>query len=88
MAEWQPIESAPTTRSVRVKTLGGWELNARQRAGFVTTLGKPTLGWVADDGQQYPPCWTDGVCWEENADGSASDPPTHWKPLPPEGREA
>ena len=76
---WQPIDSAPVGRPVRVKTRGGAELVASLRSGFVNALGKSVFGWVAEDGETYPDCWDDGVCWEENSAGDASDFPVEWQ---------
>lgn len=81
MGVWQSIESAPVGRPVQVITHGGFVLKARLRSGFVNELGKQVLGWVAEDGQKYPPCWDDGVCWESNSEGAASDAPVQWRSI-------
>lgn len=43
---------------------------------------EPTWAWVADRPGIHPPCWTDGRCWERNADDEPSAVPTHWMPIP------
>jgi hypothetical protein len=37
--------------------------------------------WIAAIEDFFPPCWSDGQCWESNADHIMSDQPVTWKPL-------
>tara|TARA_R100001132_G_scaffold24115_1_gene22929 strand:+ start:2017 stop:2292 length:276 start_codon:yes stop_codon:yes gene_type:complete len=37
--------------------------------------------WVAE-GDDYPPCWTEGACWESNHDEVMSKQPAQWRPAP------
>lgn len=78
---FEPIDTAPANELVQVVTKAGFVLKARLQSGFVNELGKDVLGWVADEGQEYPECWDDGVCWESNSAGLASDYPVQWRPL-------
>jgi hypothetical protein len=41
--------------------------------------GNDCGGWAfANEEQEPPQCWTDGVCWDVNEDGKPSVKPTHW----------
>lgn len=81
--EWRPIESAPRDgRDIEIRTFDGFEMKARwERGGFENAEGKSVGSWVASDEDEHPPCWTDGACWESNADEVQSDPPIMWRPV-------
>jgi len=38
--------------------------------------------WQAAVEGEHPPCWSDGACWESNADEIGSLQPNAWRPLP------
>ena len=76
----QPIANAPTDGTeITIRTEGGHELRAKFETGFVDGDGKECGCWVAVNEDEAPPCWTDAVCWESNADFVQSDPPVEWK---------
>jgi hypothetical protein len=84
MADWQPIESAPTDgTAIQARIPGHGSDNVIAcHDGFLDSDGQDCASWVFVTEQEPPDCWTDGVCWEINEDGNASVKPTHWKPLP------
>lgn len=75
--DWQPIETASKYHTITLRTAGGFEFEGFWTDSLIDSDDNNCGGWAAEDG--YPPCWTDGVCWEVNADGKPSDPPTHWR---------
>lgn len=79
----EPIETAPrdgTPVQARIPGHGSDNIIAYQY-GLVDDNGGDCGGWMCMGEQEPPDCWTDGVCWAENADGMPSVQPTHWKPL-------
>ena len=83
MSKWQPIETAPRNGVVvRLKTKGDRTLRASFQWGLENGLGDECGGWFAEDEDEQPPSWTDGICWASNEDERPSDPPIHWMPLP------
>ena len=42
---------------------------------------KTVWGWVAENEDEAPDGWTDGVCWAQNEDGVASTRPVGWSEL-------
>lgn len=88
-AVWQPIDDAPYDTPVTVR-VGGMTFGAILRRGASeTTDGDPCDQWQALIADEHPPCWTDGACWEINADGYGSREPEAWRTIaaqtPPEG---
>lgn len=76
---WREIESAPRNVPLLVKTERGRVFRA-----IVFWLDEDA-GWtwgVVEDDDPCPSCWTDGVCWNVNADQERSDWPGGWRPLP------
>ena len=77
---WHPIEAAPYNRAVEVK-IG-------RRAFPAILLPDASMSseeqscdqWQATT-DSYPPCWSDGSCWESNADEQMSLQPEAWRPL-------
>lgn len=85
--DWQPIETAPKDGTeVQLRTLGGFELRGSWTNGLVGHDEEDAGGWCAAEGEEYPSCWTDGVCWAVNEDLMQSDAPTHWMPTETETR--
>ena len=81
MTDWQPIDTAPRDGTViRVRTKGERVLLASWQSGLVDELENECGGWFAEDEATQPSCWTDGVCWEQNADDEKSDQPIKWEP--------
>ncbi len=84
--EWQPIESAPKDGTViKVRCEFGnhaIEFEAYWDAVGEAVDGGTAHGWVAENQDEHPECWHDGVCWASNADENASWPPCSWMPLP------
>lgn len=78
---WISIECAPYNEPVEVKT--GWR---KFKAVLVPDISLTSEGvscdqWHACEGEKHPPCWTDGACWESNADEQMSIVPTGWRPI-------
>lgn len=84
MSEWQPIETAPTDgTAIQAKIPGHGSDNVIAfQSGFIDSNEEDCCAWVFVSEQEPPDDWTDGVCWEVNADGAPSTKPTHWKPIP------
>ena len=81
MSEWQPIETAPVAECVWVQA-GGMTFKAAWFPSFsLDENGEECDQWLAEEEDEHPPCWTDGACWETNADMVQSAQPTHWMPL-------
>ncbi len=74
---WQHPDSAPDDTEVIVWTRGGDVLKA-----IYQHCGDGEWAWVATNEAEYPGSWTDGRCWEVNADSEESDPPILWTALP------
>ena len=82
MIGMQPIETAPRDGTViKVQTAGHLVFRASWQGGLVDESERECGGWLAEDEDDQPNCWTGGVCWAENADGRQSDQPTHWEPV-------
>lgn len=80
---WQPIDTAPQDGTViQARIPGNGDDNMIYWLDcFLDSDGNDCGGWAfANDEQEPPQCWTDGVCWEVNEDGKPSVKPTHWKP--------
>ncbi len=76
---WRAIKTAPHDGSIiTIKTAGGNKLQASFQPGFMVSAIEDAGGWVAEDENGAPECWTDGVCWSTNADGVKSDQPVKW----------
>lgn len=79
---WRDIETAPYSQEVEVK-VGRMRFNAILCPdASLTAEERPCDQWKATT-DRYPKCWSDGACWESNANEQMSDQPTHWQPLPP-----
>lgn len=84
---WQPIESAPYDQEVLIRTYGGLTLEAKLLPSHsLDASAKPCDQWVATT-DLFPECWSDGECWEYNADLNTSDHPQYWTPLPQPPKE-
>lgn len=80
MTRWQPIETAPYDTPVAVKA-GRMHFGAILRPGAsMTENGVPCDQWRAT-GDRFPKNWSEGACWESNADEMMSDQPTAWRPF-------
>jgi hypothetical protein len=85
---WQPIESAPYDTPVRVKLGNSMAIVARLMPdASMNDEGKPCDQWQAQYEGEHPECWTDGACWESNADGLCSMQPRAWTALKASGEE-
>jgi len=79
-AEWNETDRAPYDTPVEVRTLDGKKFRARLlRDASMTEDEKPCDQWQAEEGEEYPPCWSDGSCWSSNEDGNVSDPVVAWR---------
>lgn len=82
--EWRSIDSAPqdgTPIQARIPGHGSDNIIAWMN-GLVASDDSEAGGWHVVEGQEPPDDWTDGICWEVNAEGRPSTAPTHWMPLP------
>lgn len=80
MTRWQPIDAAPYDVPVQVKA-GRMHFAAILRAGASMTEDEvPCDQWQAI-GDRFPKNWSEGCCWESNADGLLSDQPTAWRTI-------
>lgn len=83
---WQPIETAPYGVPVRVKLGRGTTIVAVLRNNAATTEdGNDCDQWQAHFEGEHPECWTDGACWQSNADNVMSLQPRAWTALLPAG---
>lgn len=81
--KWEPIETAPKDGTpIQARIPGNGEDNIIAfHDGFFNSAGEDCGAWCFVEDQEPPDCWTDGICWEVNEDGTASVKPTHWKPI-------
>jgi hypothetical protein len=77
---WQPMAEAPQD-GTRIKLRVVYEFEAEWHGGLLNSDEEECGGWHAIRGD-IPPCWTDDICWESNADESPSAAPDSWQPLP------
>lgn len=83
--EWQDLTSVPLDGgSVELKLEDGFVLRASWQGGFMSSAEDDCSCWVADEDADYPDCWTDGACWESNANECMSLQPEFWRPAPQE----
>lgn len=79
---WQPIETAPkdgTPFQARIPNNGEDNIIFRLD-GLLDVDGNDCGGWAfAEENQEPPDCWSDGVCWTVNDCGNPSIKPSHWK---------
>ncbi len=82
MSEWQPMKTAPFDQEVEL-LVKGKPLRCIFTSGFASTIGEDCCCWQTEDefDEGTPECWTDGVCWEVNADLQRSAQPTGWRPI-------
>lgn len=80
--KWQAIQSAPYNTEVEVSLT---RRRKPMRAILKSDASMDENERACDQWQattdDYPKCWTDGGCWESNADMNVSDQPTAWRPL-------
>lgn len=85
MSDWTPISDyngrEKYASSVLLRLASGVELEGFWHNQLLDDKGRECGGWAAV-GDDYPPSWTEGICWEINEDCVASDQPTHWCPVP------
>lgn len=82
--DWQPMDLAPRDGTpIQAEIPGNGADNVIfWMSGLVDSGEKECGGWAfAEEDQEPPDCWTDGICWEINGDLVPSVQPTRWKPL-------
>ena len=78
-AERLPIAHAHYNTPYRLMLEDGSEITGRLiPGGSLNEDESPCDQWVAD-GDDYPPCWSGGCCWESNEDGEASLQPVSYR---------
>jgi hypothetical protein len=83
MGVWNDTDRAPYDTVVEVRTFGKKRFRARlMRDHSLTEDEKPCDQWVAEEGEEYPRCWSGGECWSSNENCVASDPVMAWRPTP------
>lgn len=79
--QWRPISEAKYNVPYIIETESGHVLKAALMPNHsINENEKDCDQWVADT--IHPECWTDGCCWENNAEEEASDQPMRFMPLP------
>ena len=84
-APWgEPIETAPRDGTpIQAEIPGhGRDNIIAWMTGLVDSDDRPCGNWSFVEEQEAPDDWTDGICWEVNADEKPSTQPTRWKPKP------
>jgi hypothetical protein len=66
------LDAAPIDRSIMLHMPDGMSFLASYR-----DVGCDSA-WCADDADDAPECWSDGVCWGLNAAGFPSTQPVGW----------
>ncbi|MDG4719385.1 hypothetical protein [Thalassospira aquimaris] len=79
--EWS-TGPAPYGVKVWVKLANGCQMQAAWvKDATLNEDHEPCDQWQAEDGEDHPESWHDGVCWDSNADGNPSMPVIGWKPV-------
>lgn len=81
---WQSMDSAPLDGTPIQAVIPGHGADniIAWHGGLLDSDGNDCGGWCFVTEQEPPDDWTDGVCWEVNADEVSSTWPTMWKPAP------
>jgi hypothetical protein len=80
VSEWQPIETAPIWRGVKVMVGEGMEFIAILNPEVsIDADGRTCDQWQAVHEGEHPPCWSGGACWASNENGDVSLQPTKWR---------
>lgn len=78
MSKFQQIATAPYWKHVEVKVGRRWFLAMKVANGSLDENERPCDQWQALT-DNHPACWSDGACWESNADGNMSAQPEAWR---------
>ena len=79
---WNPIETAPYDTPVEVQFAkgGGKPIVARLLRDHSMKMDEtPCDQWVAEVEGKHPRNWSEGACWENNADDQVSEQPIAWR---------
>lgn len=79
--DWRPMSDAPRDGTIfraEIRGYGDCHLIAWTEGIGVDDDDQPCGAWVHHGPGEPPPCWSDGACWDSNADGSMSAPPVRW----------
>jgi hypothetical protein len=77
---WHWMRTAPRDGTRIVVEAGGMVFPAFWGDGLLNMRGEDVGGWHAAEEDKHPPCWSDGICWESNAEGQRSAQPEAWRP--------
>jgi hypothetical protein len=79
MRKWLDIATAPYDMEVEVR-IGKRAIRAILRKDASLTSDEESCDQWAATTDKYPRCWSDGACWESNADEAPSAQPAAWRP--------
>lgn len=78
MRRWLDIATAPYERDVEVRVGKRTFRAILRKDASVNEVEQPCDQWQATT-NSYPRCWSDGACWESNANCSISAQPEAWR---------
>lgn len=80
MRIWHDIRTAPFDREVDVRVGRRIFRAVLRRSASMNEDEQPCAQWQATT-DHYPRCWSDGCCWESNADCVMSAQPEAWREI-------
>lgn len=80
MRSWRALETAPYDREVEVRVSKRAFKAILRKDASLNEDEQPCDQWQATT-YSYPRCWSDGACWESNADGVTSAQPEAWREI-------
>lgn len=76
----KPMSTVPVDgRTIRLFMSNGRSFLARPMDGLLNENGEDCWNWCAENEDEAPDDWTDGVCWEINDAGNRSTYPVGWR---------
>jgi hypothetical protein len=80
VSKWQPIDSVPYNVEVEVKIDRRIFPAILRPDASMTSEEESCDQWQATT-DRHPACWSEGACWESNADEVMSLQPEAWRAL-------